>query len=171
MNSSNDSTRLMIINMFKYSLFNINDTIAYNDIFKKIEILFKGLCYILRDLLLKVDEKIYQDIKDKEISFPKNIEALIFTVATFDKAFDHDLIGLLFNVVSFPEYPEIYKISKIKPIMVPFVIDENIDLQNLLSDYRKFIIVVREFVTKVYNLNSNLDESIITHIDKDTNGK
>lgn len=126
-------------------------------LFKKINLLFKGLSNLIKILLLQINEKQYQDAKNQKIIFPHDMDTLIIILGTFDKAFNEELTEMLFQIISFPMFTDLYNISNINTMLIPFVADEKINKILLKKDFDEFSGLVRDFACGVLNLNINLD--------------
>ena len=150
----------IIIDILKFSLFNV-ETDDAESLFKKINMTFKALKFILKNLISNVNEENYKKALNNEIKFPKDIDSLTIIIGAFDKAFSDDNIESLFNIVDFHSYSDLYTISEINALLIPFVADDKIKTEKLKNDYIEFTEIVKEFVCNVLNLNDNLDNSII----------
>jgi hypothetical protein len=140
-------------------------------LFKKINMTFKSLSMLIKILLLRIDEKKYQESLDQKIIFPKNINTLIIVVGTFDKAFNQEITKMLFDLVTFSEYDDLYNISEINQLLIPFVANDQINELNLQTDFNNFSVLVKDFACAVLNLNIDLEHNDIIDIDpsfKDT---
>jgi hypothetical protein len=126
-------------------------------LFKKINMAFKGLNMLIKILILKIEEKKYQDAMDQKIIFPHTIDALIIIIGTFNKAFNQETTEILYNIVSFHAYDGLYSISNINSLMIPFVDTNNINYNNLKKDYDEFSVLVKEFTYEVLNLNTDFE--------------
>lgn len=126
-------------------------------LFKKINLLFKGLSNLIKILLLQINDKQYQDAKDQKIIFPHDIETLTIILGTFNKAFNEELIEMLFQIISYPAFTDLYNISNINTLLVPFVADDKINKILLKKDFDKFSILVKDFACEVLNLNTDFD--------------
>jgi len=179
-----------VINMLKYALSESHsidtlncDTSAESDntessifemtkiLFKKINITFKALSKIIKILLLLVNDEKYQDSINHDIRFPPDMDTLIIVLGTFDKAFTHEITEQLFYMLSFPAYSDLYKISNINSLLIPFVANGDINYKSLNLDYSKFINIVKDFTCDVLNLNTDFEYSDIieTVIGSDVN--
>jgi hypothetical protein len=134
------------------------DNNTTTDIFKKIILLFKGLSDLLKILLLQINNENYQLAASEKIKFPDNIETLIIVMGTFDEAFDENVMRMLFNIIDFPEYNELYTISKINYLLIPFVANGDIKKDCLVADFNKFCVLVKSFVRYALNLNDDLEQ-------------
>lgn len=150
----------IIIDILKFSLFNV-ETDDAESLFKKINMTFKALKFILKNLISKIDEENYKKALNNEIKFPKDMDSLTIIIGAFDKAFSDDNIESLFNIVDFHSYSDLYTISEINALLIPFVADDKIKTEKLKNDYIEFTEHVKEFVCNVLNLNDKLDNSII----------
>lgn len=135
------------------------------NLFKKINLTFKSLSLLLKILLLRIDEKKYQDAKDQKIIFPPNIDTMAIIIGTFNEAFSNDVSEMLFNILSFPAYDDLYNISNINTLLIPFVANDQINEKILKSDFDEFIILVKDFACEVLSLNTNLEPNDIVEID------
>lgn len=128
-----------------------------HQLFKKINLLFKSLSNLIKILLLRIDDEQYQDAKDQKIIFPHDIETLIIILGTFDKAFNEELTDILFQIISWPTFGDLYNISSINTMLIPFVADDKIDEILLKKDFDDFSILVKDFACEVLNLNIDFE--------------
>jgi len=150
----------IIIDILKFSLFNVETNDA-ESLFKKINMTFKALKFILKNLISNIDEENYKKALNNDIKFPKDMDSLTIIIGAFDKAFSDDNIESLFNIVDFHSYSDLYTISEINALLIPFVADDKIKTEKLKKDYIEFTGIVKEFICDVLNLNDSLDNSII----------
>lgn len=158
------TNKLIATSALQYSLFNIDENIKDTELIKKINMTFKSLCHILKILLLKVDDELYQRANTDRVIFPENLDKLTLIVGTFNKAFNEDIIESLYNLVSLETYTNLYKISNINSLLVSFVIDDDhkLNVEMLLSDYLEAIPYIKDFVCLALDVDTDLnDHSII----------
>ena len=168
------TNKLIVTSSLQYSLFNVDNSISETDLLKKINMTFKSLCHVLKILLLKVDDEMYQKANDNKIIFPETIDKLTFILGTFHKAFNNDMIESLYNILSHESYSNLYKISNINSLLVSFVIDEEhkLNVGLLVSDYLEVIPHIKDFVCTALNVDTDLNEhSIIEETSNSSTGK
>lgn len=137
------------------------DTTEINQkIFKKISISFKVLKQLLTILLLYVDDKQYQEIRNNEVKFPKDIENLSIIVGTFNKAFNREIQEKLYEIVNFPHYSDFMSIAEVNNLLIPFVADNSIKTDVLIDDFIKFSQLIKDLACEVLNVNINFEPHI-----------
>lgn len=137
------------------------DTTDINQkIFKKISISFKVLKQLLTILLLCVDDKQYQEIRNNEVKFPKDIENLSIIVGTFNKAFNREIQEKLYEIVNFPHYSDFMSIAEVNNLLIPFVADNSIKTDVLIDDFIKFSQLIKDLACEVLNVNINFEPHI-----------
>jgi len=129
-------------------------------IFKKISISFKILKQLLTILVLRVDDKQYQEIKDNEVKFPKDLEHLSIVVGTFHKAFDREIQEILYEIVDFPHYSDFISMAEVNNLLIPFVADNSIKTDVLIDDFNKFSQLVKDLACEVLNVNTDFEPHI-----------
>ena len=131
-------------------------------LFKKINILFKIFKLLLKKLILRVDDEIYQMIEDHEMKIPEDVEQLSLLIGTFYKSFSDTQIKLLFDIIDFKQYKSFINISEINYLMIPFVANTSVNYNKLFTDFTEFSILIRDLACDVLSLNTDLEnESII----------
>jgi hypothetical protein len=128
-----------------------------HQLFKKINLLFKSLSNLIKILLLRIDDEQYQKAKDQKIIFPHDMETLIIILGTFNKAFSEDLIEMLFQIISCPTFTDLYNISNVNTLLIPFVADDKINEDLLKKDFADFSILAKDFACEVLNLNTDFE--------------
>lgn len=168
LNNSNEKViKSIIVDMLKYSTHPIEILNSYEtkiNLFKKINFTFQSLNKLIKLLLLRIDDKNYQMANDQKIIFPYDLNTLIVILGTFDRAFSYEHKQLLFNILTFPEYEILYKISNINSNMIPFVIDDQTDYSKINDNFKKFNILVTNFACNILNLNTEYEPHIIVDI-------
>ena len=158
----------IIVDMLKYSTKSTeileSDETKIN-LFKKINFTFQSLSKLIKILLLQIDDEKYQMANKQKIIFPSDLDTLIVILGTFDRAFNHNHKQLLFDLVSFPDYEILYRISNINSAMFPFVIDDKTDYSIINDAFIEFNILVTDFACDVLNLNTEYEPHIIVDID------
>lgn len=144
--------------LLKKSKFDITE--INQKIFKKISISFKVLKQLLTILLLYVDDKQYQEIKNNEVKFPKDIENLSIIVGTFNKAFNREIQEKLYEIVNFPHYSDFMSIAEVNNLLIPFVADNSIKTDVLIDDFIKFSQLIKDLACEVLNVNINFEPHI-----------
>jgi hypothetical protein len=161
-------TKEIIITTLKYALNGTNNILTDDknkNLFKSIHYTFQSLSNLIKFLLLHVNDKQYAMANTKKIIFPDCIDNLIIVIATFDKAFDEHVVNHLFNLVDFPSYEMLYKISNINQLMVPFVVNKETDYTKIEIEFNSFKTIVTNFACYVLNLNSFLEPSIVCNLE------
>jgi hypothetical protein len=126
-------------------------------IFKNIRILFSIMNNLLKILIAEVDEDKYQKILSEKIEFPNNINKLIIIVGCYGDAFTLQLRESLFNIIDSNTFSELHKISVIPISMIPFVANEEINLNELRKDYEIFASKVKNFACDVLKVNTDFE--------------
>lgn len=162
---NSEQLHLITISSLKYILYDtslnanvkLTDTEIAQNLFKQINMIFKGLENVIKILFLQVDDEIYHQHIDRKLSFPKDLDILILMIGTFDKAFNEDLIELLYQIITFPKYDELYTISQINFTMIDFVADDNIDVCKVQNDLNEFKKIVKYFICEALDINTDFE--------------
>ena len=138
-----------------------------NETFKKISLLFKAINQLLRILILRVDDERYQEILMNPIKTPYDVDLLALLIGTFSDAFNGELIDILYQIVSHENYADMYNISEINTILIPFVVDEKINEKKLNDDFSSFSLLVKELACSTLNINTYFEPNEIFEYDND----
>ena len=126
--------------------------------FKKIKMLFDVLSDILKFSISKIDDARYKKAIDEKIVFPSTMDKLIIVMGCYEKAFNPAIERTLFDILSLPYYNDIYNISNMNTLLIPFVVDGNIKYDSLLIDYTEFSEIVKGLVCDILNVNIEFDD-------------
>ena len=129
----------------------------YN-IFKKTKILFIILSDILKFLILQVNDERYKKTEYEKIKFPATLDELILIMGCYGEAFDVDMQGEFLTILDNISFKDLYTISEIPTNMIPFVADDNINLELLSVDYLRFSNDVKNIACNILTLNTDFDD-------------
>ena len=129
-------------------------------IFKKIKILFNVIGDLIKYSIIQVDDPQYQKVESEKIICPETIDKLIVIMGVYSKAFNRELEETFYKMVNLPYYQDLYKISSINFLMIPFVADDNIDSEKLMDDYKKFSYVVRNLVYDILGVTDFEEDTL-----------
>ena len=131
-------------------------------IFKQIRLLFGIIADLIKFSILKIDEPFYKKIEDEKVTYPKDINSLTVIMGIYHKAFSDFIKETLFNLVDLSYYNDLYNISQIDSLMIPFVVDdESINKNKLFSDYNDFVNNVKSLVCSILEVNTNFNHKSI----------
>ena len=130
-------------------------------LFKKINILFNILADLLKYSIVNIDDDRYKKANDEKIKFPKTLDALIIIIGCYGDAFSYDIQSELFNILELHSFNDLYKISEIHINMIPFVANDNINLEALRCDYIPFAEKVLNLAGNILNVNTDLEQNFI----------
>jgi hypothetical protein len=144
----------------------INTSNITNDdfclIFKQIRLLFGIIADLIKFSILKIDEPLYKKVEDEKVMYPKDINSLAVIMGIYNKAFSDFIKESLFNLVDLSYYKDLYNISQIDPLMIPFVVDdESINKNKLFIDYNDFVNNIRSLVCSILDVNTNFKHESI----------
>ena len=132
------------------------------DLFKKIKMLFIILADLLKYCIIQIDKDIYQKVADEKINFPDTLEKLIIVMGVYEEAFSFEIVKSLYDILELESFNDLYKISQINQLMIPFVANDKINQEALHKDYSTFSCHVKNIACLILNTNTEFnDESYI----------
>lgn len=142
---------------------NYNQTV---NIFKKIKMIFNILSDLLKYKIAQITDERYQKIYDEKIKFPETLDKLIVVIGCYSDAFTQDDMEILYNVINYTAFSDLYNIANINSHMIPFVINDSINVLQLQNDFNGFANMVKNFACDVLNVNTNFQEDSFIEYDE-----
>jgi hypothetical protein len=130
-------------------------------LFTKVRHIFSLLNDIMKYMIIAVDDLYYQEIKDKDITFPDTEDKLICVVSVYSKAFSSDINELMYEIVNHPKFADLKSIASIPYELLSSVVDDTIDSEGLQRDFDEFSIIIKLLCVDVLKIGIDFDSSII----------
>lgn len=127
-------------------------------IFKQIQMLFHILIDLIKYKILNINEEDYQKIESKKLKFIKDIDNLVLMMGCYYKAFNKDIEEQLYHIVMKPYYKDFITISEINIHMMPFVVDDKLQMNKLHNDFRDFTESIKNLACEILDVDTDFDE-------------
>ena len=119
--------------------------------------LFQIMQDLLKFLIIHVDDEKYQLAMYEKIKFPKSIDELIIIIGCYSDAFSPDIIEELFTIVDLHSYKELYKIGLLDTRIIPYMTENQINIEILKADYLELSELIHIFACTLLNVNIDFE--------------